>query len=73
MQSSAVTILGWDICVVGRGVMAASLETILTDNGLGKWFATLAAEEVDIDTITEMTEDDLEKIGVSLMGFYLSA
>ena len=44
----------------------ASLETILTDNGLGKWFATLAAEDVDIDTIADLTEGDLQNIGVSL-------
>ena len=44
----------------------ASLEAILTDNGLGKWFATLAAEEVDLDTIADLTIDELEKIGLPL-------
>jgi serine/threonine protein kinase len=44
----------------------ATLEAILTENGLGKWHATLTAEEIDLDNISDMTMDDLKELGLPL-------
>ena len=44
----------------------ATLEAILAENGLGKWYATLAGEEIDLETIGKLTDVQLEKLGLPM-------
>jgi hypothetical protein len=44
----------------------ATLEEILTENGLGKWYATLAAGEITLKDVDKLTIDELERIGLPL-------
>jgi hypothetical protein len=43
-----------------------TLESILTDNGLGKWHAKLAAEEIDLENVGKLTDGHLEKLGLPM-------
>jgi hypothetical protein len=42
-----------------------SLEQVLADNGLGKWYAVLAAEDITLTNIGDHTNDELKELGVS--------
>ena len=44
----------------------ATLEAILAENGLSKWYATLADEEIDLETTGKLTDVQLEKLGLPM-------
>ena len=62
-----VCIYPWAVFCSLSSVMA-TFEEVLTANGLGKWHAILAAEDVDLNNIDDMTDSDLEKLGVTAGG-----
>ena len=45
---------------------SVTLEAILIENGLGKWYATLVAEEVTLKSIGLLTIDELKELGLPL-------
>jgi hypothetical protein len=42
-----------------------SLEQVLANNGLGKWYAVLAAEDITLANIGDHTNDELKELGVT--------
>ena len=48
-----------------RSKQTATLESILDDNGLGKWHAILEAEDVTLLNAHKITSDDLKEMGLT--------
>src|SRR5438445_3439080 len=63
MESGAITCA---VLLEGRSGLMVRLEAWLKDLGLAQYCSVLAENDVDFDTLLELEERDLEKLGFSL-------